>query len=341
MFKFASPEYLYLLILIPLFIGFFIYRSIMNKKKMALLGDIELINQLMPMRSEKRMKWKFYLTMFGLLICVILLARPQFGTKLDTVKRKGVEVIVALDVSNSMMANDVEPNRLEKAKRIITKVIDDMHDDKVGLIVFAGDAFTQIPITSDFISAKMFMPSISPSLIPIQGTAIGTAIDMATHSFAPQGKGKVGRSIIVITDGENHEDDAVEAAKAATKEGINVCVVGVGSTQGAPIPLKEGSSTYKTDREGNVVVSKLNEAMCQEIAKAGDGVYVRADNTNNAQKVIQKHIDSMAKAEVETKLYSEYSEQFQFFAGVLFFILLLEVLILERKNKWLYNIKLF
>lgn len=340
MFRFASPDYLYLLIIIPLFIGLHIYLSIRKKKKLALLGDAELIQRLMPMRSERRMQLKFYLSMFALLVCVILLARPQFGTKLESVKRKGVEVIVALDVSNSMMSRDVEPNRLEKSKRIITKLIDDMQDDKIGLIVFAGDAYTQIPITSDFISAKMFMPTISPSLVPVQGTSIGTAIDMATHSFAPQGKEKIGRSIIVITDGENHEDDAVDAAKAATKEGINVCVIGVGSPQGAPIPI-EGSSNYKTDKSGNVVVTKLNEAMCQEIAKAGDGIYVRADNSNNAQKLIQKHIDSMAKAEVETKMYSEYSEQFQFFAALVFLILLVEVLILERKNKWLNKIKLF
>lgn len=340
MFRFASPEYLYLLIIIPLIIAFYILMSINKRKKLALLGDAELIKQLMPLRSERRMKLKFYLSLLALIIAVVLLARPQFGTKLDTVKRKGVELIVALDVSKSMLAQDVEPNRLERAKRIITKLIDDIGDDKIGLIVFAGDAYTQIPITSDFVSAKMFMPSISPSLVPMQGTAIGSAIDMATHSFAPQGKGKIGRSIIVITDGENHEDDAVEAATAATKEGINVCVIGIGSLQGAPIPI-EGSSNFKTDNAGNVVVSKLNESMCQEIAKAGDGVYVRADNSNNAQKVIQKHIDSMAKAEVETKLYSEYSEQFQFFAGLLFLVLLLEVLILERKNKWLNKIKLF
>jgi Ca-activated chloride channel family protein len=340
MFRFASPDYLYLLFLIPVFIGLHIYWYINKRKKIAAMGNAEMIQQLMPMYSSKRLQIKFYLTLSALLFCILLLARPQFGSKLDSVKRKGVEVIVAMDVSNSMMAQDIEPNRLEKSKMLVTKLIDDFSEDKIGLIVFAGDAYTQIPITSDYISAKMFMPSISPSMIPTPGTAIGTAIDMAIHSFAPQGKGKIGRTIVVITDGENHEDDAVEAAKAALKEGITVNVIGMGRPEGAPIPV-QGTMSFKKDKAGNVVVSKLDENMCQEIAKAGEGIYVRADNSNSALKTIQKQLEGMAKADVESKLYSDYSEHFQIFAGIVLVLLLLEVFIIERKNKWLNKIKLF
>ena len=338
MFRFASPEYLYLLIIIPGMVAYHLYSAINRKKKLKSLGDLHLLESLMPMYSSKRQQIKFYLILSAILFCVFLLARPQFGSKMETVKRKGVEVMITLDISNSMMAKDLQPNRLEKSKQIVTKLMDEMTDDKVGLIVFAGDAFTQIPITSDYISAKMFMPSISPSLISTQGTAIGTAIDMAMHSFSS--KKKIGRSIIIITDGENHEDDAVEAAKEAAKKGIIVHVIGVGKPEGSPIPIDE-SLNYKRDKSGNVVISKLNETMCQDIAKAGNGIYVRVDNSNRAMRIIQKEIDKMAKADVQTKVFSEYSEQFQFFALLVFLLLLIELFTLERKSKWYTKIKLF
>ncbi len=338
MFRFAHPEYLYLLIGIPLLVLFQLYYTLQRKKQFALLGEADLLRVLMPAYSFVRQQIKFYLLLGAILLTILLLARPQFGSKMETVKRKGVEVIIALDVSNSMMAKDLQPNRLEKSKQMVTKLLDDMTNDKVGLIIFAGDAYTQIPITSDYISAKMFMPSINPSLIPVQGTAIGTAIDMAMHSFGP--KNKVGRTIIVITDGENHEDDAVTAAKEAYDKGIVTHVIGVGSPEGSPIPIGE-SLNYKKDKAGNVVMSKLNESMCQEIAQAGKGVYIKADNSNRAQKAIQKEIDSMAKNEVETKIFSEYSEQFQFIAWLVLVLLIAELFVLERKSKWNNRIKIF
>ena len=338
MFRFAHPEYLYLLIGIPLLVLFQLYYTLQRKKQFALLGEADLLRVLMPAYSFVRQQIKFYLLLGAILLTILLLARPQFGSKIETVKRKGVEVIIALDVSNSMMAKDLQPNRLEKSKQMVTKLLDDMTNDKVGLIIFAGDAYTQIPITSDYISAKMFMPSINPSLIPVQGTAIGTAIDMAMHSFGP--KNKVGRTIIVITDGENHEDDAVTAAKEAYDKGIVTHVIGVGSPEGSPIPIGE-SLNYKKDKAGNVVMSKLNESMCQEIAQAGKGVYIKADNSNRAQKAIQKEIDSMAKNEVETKIFSEYSEQFQFIAWLVLVLLIAELFVLERKSKWNNRIKIF
>jgi Ca-activated chloride channel family protein len=294
--------------------------------------------QLMPDVSKHRPDVKFGLMMLAVALFAVLLARPQFGSKLETVKRQGVEVIIALDISNSMLAQDVQPSRLEKAKRIVSKLVDDMENDKVGMIVFAGDAYTQLPITSDYISAKMFLETINPSLISKQGTAIGAAINLAARSFTPQ-EG-VGKAIIVITDGENHEGGAEEAAKEAAAKGIQVNVLGVGLPDGAPIPM-EGSNDYRRDREGNVVVTKLNEAMCQEIAKDGKGLYVRVDNSNSAQRAIEKEIGKLAKADVESKVYTEFNEQFQAVAWIIFILLVAELLVLERKNPLLKGINLF
>ena len=221
---------------------------------------------------------------------------------------------------------------------MVAQLVDKMENDKVGMIVFAGDAFTQLPITSDYISAKMFLESIDPSLISKQGTAIGAAINLATRSFTPQ-EG-VGRAVILITDGENHEGGAVEAAKAVAEKGIQVNVLGVGMPEGAPIPV-EGTNDYRRDREGNVIITRLNEQMCQEIAQVGHGIYVRVDNTNGAQKAISREIDKMAKADVETQVYTEFNEQFQAIAWIILLLLLAEMLILERKNPLFRNIHLF
>ena len=338
MFRFAHPELLYLLIVIPLLIVFYVVMIRRKKKAIAEFGNPELLGPLMPLLSFKRGTWKFVMLMLALLFVIVGVAGPQFGSKLQQVKKKGVELMIALDVSNSMMAQDIKPSRLEKAKRLISKLVDGMENDKVGMIVFAGDAFTQLPITSDYISAKMFLESINPSLISKQGTAIGAAISLAARSFTPQ-EG-VGRAIVVITDGENHEGGAVEAAKEAAKKGIQVNVLGVGLPDGAPIPI-EGSNDFRRDREGNVIVTRLNEAMCQEIAKVGNGIYVRVDNSNSAQKAINQEINKMAKSDVESKVYTEYNEQFQVIAWMILLLLLVEMLILDRKNPLFKNIRLF
>ena len=245
MFRFGEPTYLYLLLLLPFLAAFYLYSNYKRRKNIRRFGDPVLLAQLMPDVSKYRPDVKFWILFAAIGLFSVLLARPQFGSKLETVKRKGVEVIIALDISNSMLAQDVQPSRLEKAKRLISRLVDELDNDKVGMIVFAGDAFTQLPITSDYISAKMFLESINPSLISKQGTAIGEAINLAARSFTPQ-EG-VGRAIIVITDGENHEGGAVEAAKAAAEKGIQVNVLGVGMPDGAPIPA-EGTNDYRRDR---------------------------------------------------------------------------------------------
>lgn len=329
MFRFAHPAYISLLLLIPVLIGMFIYTNILKHKGIKRLGNPHLLMELMPRVSFARQTVKFYMQLVVVVLLIITVARPQFGTKTENVKRKGIEVIIAMDVSNSMMAQDIQPSRLDKAKLILSQLIDGMSNDKVGLIVFAGDAYVQLPITVDYVSAKMFLSSISPQLAPRQGTAIGSAIDLSIKSFGK--KNNAGRAIIVITDGENHEDDAISATKLAVKEGIAVHVIGMGTPDGAPIPM-QGTISFWKDKEGNVVVSKLNEEMCKNISQAGRGVYVRSDNSDIALKIIDKELDKLSKADITTTVFSDYTDQFQSFAILAFILLLINFFVPEQKS---------
>lgn len=338
MFRFANPDFLYLLFLLPVVVVFYMYTILQKRKAIRKYGNPALLSELMPEVSYKRQHLKFWLLLAAMTMVIFIIADPQFGSKLETVKRQGVEIMVCLDVSNSMLAEDVVPNRLDKSKQMLSRLTDGLTNDKVGLIVFAGDAFTQIPITSDYISAKMFLSSISPSMVSIQGTAIGAAINLAVRSFTPSETSD--KTIILITDGENHEDDAIGAATKAAERGIRVNIVGMGLPNGAPIPIG-GNNNFMRDKEGNVVVTKLNEQMCQEIAAAGQGMYVRADNTNSALKALQNEIDKMNKSEVESRIYSEYDEQFQTLAWIVLFLLIAEFLTMDRKNRIFRKIKLF
>ena len=336
--KFASPEYLYLLIVLPLLLAVYIYSNYKRNKNLRLYGDVQLLKSLMPDVSVYRPSIKFWLSLVALALIIVALARPQFGSKKETITRQGIEAVIALDISNSMMAEDIAPNRLEKAKKIISRLIDKFENDKVGLIVFAGDAFVQLPITNDFISAKMFLETISPALISRQGTDIGGAISLAMKSFTTT-EG-IGKAIVLITDGENHEGGAEEAAKLAANKGMNVYVLGIGSLEGAPIPA-DGSNDYRRDKEGNVVVTKLNEQMAQAVAQAGNGAYIRVDNTNNAQKILESEVNKLAKADVTTEVYTEFNEQFEFIAWIAFVLLVIETLILTGKSRLTRGFKLF
>lgn len=338
MFRFGEPFYLYLLILLPFLVVFYLYSNYRRRKKIRQYGDPELLEQLMPDVSKYRPDVKFWLMFAALTMVIFMLARPQFGSKMETVKRQGVETVVALDISNSMLAQDVTPCRLEKSKKLISRLVETFNNDKVAMIVFAGEAFTQLPITSDYISAKMFLETINPSLITTQGTDVRGAIDLAMKSFTPN-EG-VGRAIVLITDGENHEEGAIEAAEEAAKKGIRVFVLGVGSPDGSPIPV-EGTNDFRRDKEGNVIVTRLNEQMCQEIAKAGNGMYVRVDNTNRAEKALNAEINKLAKADVETQVFTEFDEQFQVLAWLALIFLAVEVMLLNRKNPLFKNVKLF
>ena len=334
MFRFESPQYLYLLLVLLALVAIHYYSNYKKKQQIKRFGDPDLTRQLFLGVSRWRPEVKFWLLMAALASFIIALARPQFGTRLDTRERMGIEAIIALDVSNSMLAEDVKPNRLEKAKMMVSNMVDGMKDDKIGLIVFAGQAFVQLPITSDYVSAKMFLETISPSMISVQGTDIAEAITLSMRSFTQQED--VSRAIFVITDGEDNEGRAVEAAKQAASQGIHVYMLGIGNPGGAPIPIP-GSGHYIIDDEGNTVVSKLNEGMCREIATAGNGSYIYVDNSSSAQKKLSEYLDRLSKAKMESQIYSEFDEQYQGFVLIGILLLLIEVLILERESKstWL------
>ncbi|WP_321346285.1 VWA domain-containing protein [uncultured Draconibacterium sp.] len=340
MFRFANIEYLWGLLIIPLLAVFFVWSRISRRRALKKFGQQEILGQLMPYSSGNRPVVKFITLMLALAFFIVGIARPQFGSKLKTEKREGVELMIALDVSNSMMAEDIQPNRLERAKRAISRLVDRLKDDKIGLIVFAGDAYTQLPITTDYNSAKLFLNSVNTQIVPKQGTAIGAAIDLARKSFTPNGEAN--KAIVIITDGENHEDDALASAKAALDEGAIVHTIGMGLPSGSPIPVfRNGQTDYLKDRDGNVVVTKLNEQMLEQIAATGGGIYVRANNAQVGLNALFDEINKMEKQEMETRTYSEYDDQFQYFFAVGLFLLLLEFVILERKNKYLKRIKLF
>lgn len=337
MFRFENPAFLYLLIIIPVFILIRLLGIRKRKRKLKKFGDIELVKQLMPDVSYSRRALKFWLMMAALALIIVMLARPQMGTKISQEKRSGIEVIISLDISNSMRAEDVVPSRLDKSKMLIENMVDNFTNDKVGLVVFAGDAFIQLPITSDYVSAKMFLQNVDPSLIATQGTDLAGVIDLSSKSFTQQDK--VGRAILIITDGEDHEGGAIEAAKKARKNGIRVFVLGVGSPKGSPVP--DGNGGYMKDNTGQEVMSALNEDMCKQIAEAGGGAYIHVDNTSLAQRQLNDELTRLQKGDLSSVIYSEYDEQFQAVGILVLLLLVIETLILERKNPLLGKIKLF
>ena len=337
MFRFEEPAYLYFLAVIP-FIA--LVRWLLDRKqrkKLKLFGDPELLRQLMPDVSRWRPAVKFWLLQAALAMLIVMMARPQMGTRISHDKRTGIETIIAMDISNSMLAEDVAPSRLDRTKMMVENLVDNFTDDKIGLIVFAGDAFVQLPITSDYVSAKMFLSDIHPSLIATQGTDIATAINMAANSFTQQ-QG-VGKAIIVVTDGEDHEGGALEAAKDAKKKGMRVYVLGVGSPNGAPIPM--GNGDYMKDKTGNTVMTKLNEDMCRQIAEAGGGAYIHVDNNSNAQQQLDNELSKLAKKEMQSTVYSEYDEQFQAFGVIALILLIIEICLFDRKNPIAKHINIF
>ena len=337
MFRFEEPTYLYLLAALPLIA---ILRWLLERKqqkRLKLFGDPTLLRQLMPDVSRMRPVMKFWMLLAALALIIVMMARPQMGTRISHEKRTGIESIIAMDISNSMLAEDVTPSRLDRTKMMVENLVDNFTDDKIGLIVFAGDAFVQLPITSDYVSAKMFLSEIDPSLIATQGTDIATAINMAANSFTQQ-QG-VGKAIIVVTDGEDHEGGALEAAKAAKKKGMRVYVLGVGSDKGAPIPL--GNGDYMKDKTGNTVMTKLNEDMCRQIAEAGGGAYIHVDNNSNAQRQLDNELAKLSKKEMQSTIYSDFDEQFQAFGIIAIILLILEICILESKNPIARRLNIF
>jgi Ca-activated chloride channel family protein len=341
MFRFENTDYLFGLLLIPAFILLFFFYRLWRKKVLKRYGDIKVINKLMPEISYSRPAVKFIFLMIAYVFLVIGLANPQIGSKLEKVQRKGADLMIALDVSNSMLAQDIRPDRLTRSIQAITKLIDNLEGDRIGIVVFAGKAYMQLPITTDYAAAKMFLSTITTNMVPTQGTAIAEAIEMATGSFKLDDRSK---ALIIITDGEDHEGDAISAASSASENGIRIYTIGMGSPEGTPIPQYNnyGNQTgFKKDRQGQTVISRLNETMLQQIASAGNGIYVRATTAQDGVSRIFDEINKLEKAEIETQMFSEYEDRFQYFLAIALLFLMTEILIPEKRSRWADNIRLF
>ena len=328
MFRFEDPTYLWLLLLIPVFAVIRLISLRKQRKRMRLLGNPELLRSLAPGISRWRNTVKFWLLMAAILLMVVIIARPQMGQSISHEKRQGIQTMICLDISNSMLAEDVAPSRLEKSKMLIEDLVDHFRNDQIGMVVFAGDAFIQLPITSDYVSAKLFLQDIDPSLIGTQGTDLAQAIKLAMQSFPKNGK--QGKAIIVITDGEDHEGGAEDMAREAEKQGIHVFILGMGSSAGAPIPLGDGN--YLKDQSGQVVMTKLNEQMCQQVAQAGKGVYMHVDNSSFAEQQLDNELRKMQQGEIDNVVYSDFDEQFQGVAILVLLLLIAETILLEKKR---------
>jgi Ca-activated chloride channel family protein len=335
MYRFEHSEYLLILAAIPVLVAIYWYFEFYRQRKMRLFGRLELLSELMPDYSSFRKRLKFALFLLSFLFLVIAIAGPQYGSKLTEVKQSGIEIIFALDVSNSMLARDLSPNRLERAKQELARLVDRLEDDQIGLIVFAGEAYTQIPVTNDYLSAKMFLSGIHTHMISKQGTDIAAAIRLAVRSFSP--RSETGKAIVIISDGENHEGGIEEAIDKAKDMGIKVFTVGMGLNQGTRIPMA-GSRDFFRDRDGSFVITKLNEGMLMDIASSGGGKYYRASMPNMGLSNMLAQLKGMKKDVAERKVFEEYEEQFPFFIWMALSLLLLELIIQDRRTHFIKDI---
>jgi Ca-activated chloride channel family protein len=342
MLRYENSEWLLLLIIVPIIIALFILAIRWRKKAIDKFGESHMVFKLMPMASFRKLRLKFFLFCLSIIFIIIGLANPQIGSKMEEVKREGVDLMIAIDLSNSMLAEDLQPNRLMRAKQSISRLIDRLDGDRIGLVVFAGDAYVQLPITTDYSAAKLFLSTINTNIVPTQGTAIGKAIELSINSFDVSNDQN--KAIIIITDGENHEDDAIQKAKEAEDMGIFVHTIGMGSAEGGPIPIKNRYGTitsYQKDKSGNTVITKLNEEMLKEIAANGGGSYIRANSTQSGLDALFKEINKMEKKEIGSKVFTDYKDRFQWFLGIALLLLIIESLLRNTKNKWSNKINLF
>lgn len=339
MFRFENPEYLYLFIAMPFVVALYVFLNIKKRNDVKRLGFLATVKRMMPELSLKRSYLKFWLIFAALCAGIFMITRPQFGTKVENVEKEGIELVIAIDVSNSMLARDVGPDRLTRAKQILSRLIDIRKNDKVALVVFAGEAYVQMPMTGDTQSAKIFLNSIDTNIVPVQGTAIGDAINLSLNSFSSDTD--VDKAIILITDAEDHEGNAYEVAKQAADAGIMVNVIGIGSTEGSPIPESPNSDRFRSDEQGQIVVSKLNEQLAQEIAISGKGMYIQADNTNSAINALESELNELQSKTSSSLSYSEYDEKYIIFAWLMLALLLIEFFVYDKKNPIFKNIRLF
>jgi len=342
MIRFAHIEYLYGLLVIPVLILLFVVVLLLKKRALQQFGDLHIIQRLTTTASRTKPILKFALLLLALFLLIIAFANPQIGTRYEEVKREGQDIVIALDVSLSMKAEDIKPNRLEKAKHEIATLIEKLQGDRIGLIVFAGEAYIQFPLTTDYSAAHLFLDAVDVDVVPIPGTAIGSAIEMAKKAFVEgDTKHKV---LVIITDGENNQGDAIAAAEDAAKQGIVIYTIGMGSPNGTPIPIYDRSgrqADFKRDRDGNVVLSKLDELSLEKIAALGGGKYYRATNTENELDAIYKDVSGMEKKEFGTKQFTEFEDRFQYFIAGALVLLVLEFFISEKRNRFLSKFNFF
>ena len=342
MLRYEHIEYLNLLLGIPVLLIAMLLFNKWRNKSLALFGDNKLVKELMYSHSGRKDQIKNILTILIFICLIIGIANPQIGTKMEEVKREGVDLMIAIDLSNSMSAEDIKPNRLERAKLAISRLINKLEGDRIGLIVFAGEAYVQLPITTDYSAAKLFLSTVNTNIVPTQGTEIAKAIDLSVKSFDMENAQN--KAIIIITDGESHDEKAIESSQQANKLGIFVHTLGMGLSKGGPIPIynKYGNRTgYRKDRDGKTVVSKLNEDLLQEISSAGGGTYIRANNSKAGLSTLFSEINKMEKKEIGTMVFTEYKDRFQLFIGAALFLLILDLILLVRKNKWSNRINFY
>ena len=340
--RFEHPEYLYWLLIIPILIAIYITIRVISKKQFSKFADNKFMELLSPLTSTSRCNTKFVIFLLIITLSIIGIANLQTGSKMEEVKREGMDLYFCIDVSNSMNAEDIAPNRLERSKQAIYNIINKLNGDRIGIIIFAGNAYVQLPITTDYAAAKLFLSTINTSLIPSQGTEIGEALNLAAKSF---GNNEHSKAIIIISDGEDHENgDAIKAAQDAIKLGIKIYTIGMGLEEGAPIPLynQYGKQTgYKKDKNGNVVITKLDDNMLRQIAEIGDGIYRRASNSNVGLDEIFEEINNSDKTEIESKMFTDYEDQYQWFIGAAILLLIIEILISSGKKDWENKFKFF
>ena len=338
MFRFANPQYLWLLVAIPLLVVLFWLTARSRRKRIERFGHPEVLKELMPEVSTGRVTLRFILFTVAVACLILAAARPQFGSKLREEKSQGIEMMLTVDVSNSMLAEDFQPNRLERTKYAIGKLFEGLQQDRVGLVVFAGEPKVQLPITSDYRMARAFARKIDPSLVSVQGTAIGKALEQSLLAFSSDTEQSHGRVIILITDGENHEDDAIEVAKRAADMGVKIFTIGIGTPEGAPIQI---NGEFIKDENGEMVVSKLNEEMLARIADITGGAYVRATKQSIGLDEIVKAINEMEQTELSTIRFEEFNEQYQYLVLAALVLLLAELLVLDRRNPLLAHLNIF
>lgn len=342
MIQLDEKAYFYLLLVIPALVVLYLLHGLWKRRAQRRFAETRLLRRLAPDRSYFKPQLKFLLLLGALALLVVGLVNPKMGTKLETVKREGVDIVFAVDVSKSMLAEDIAPNRLEKAKRLVSEIINELASDRVGIIAYAAQAYPQLPITTDYGAAKMFLQSMNTDMLSSQGTAIGQAIDLAATYFDDEQQ--TNRVLFIVSDGEDHSEGGMqEALEKAAEQGIRIYTIGVGSTKGAPIPIKRNGvlESLKKDMQGEVVITRLNEEVLSEIASDGNGEYIDGSNTADAVAFITETLQQMDKMEFEAKQFAEFKDQFQWFLGGALLLLFLDIFVLERKTGWLRRLDLF